>query len=71
MMKNLFDFEKFIINEALFDQYVNKYLHSKTNSLLGSNIQYSVTIHINPIQIRPNSLGQTEFSHLPNLEPIS
>jgi len=31
------------------------------NTLSGSNIQYSVTIHINSIWIRRNSLWQTEY----------
>ncbi len=55
MINYLFNFEKFTINEALFNQSFKKYLQ-KTNSLLGSNIQYSVNIHFNSIQIRPNSL---------------
>ncbi len=31
------------------------------NSLPGSDFQYSVTSHIDLIQIRPNSLWQTEY----------
>ncbi len=49
-MKNyLFNFEIFVINEALFNQSLNKYYGKKTNGLPGSNIWYSVTIHINSI----------------------
>jgi hypothetical protein len=47
--ENSFNFEKFIINEALFDQSLNEYLLPKTNILLGSNIQYLVTIHSDSI----------------------
>jgi hypothetical protein len=43
----LFIVEKFRIYGALFDQSLNKYLHLKMNSLLGSKIRYSVTICIN------------------------
>jgi hypothetical protein len=56
MINYSFNFEKFVINEALFDQSFNKYLQYKMNSLLGSNIWYFVTIHVDLIQIRPNSL---------------
>jgi hypothetical protein len=55
MINYSFNFEKFAINEALFDQSPNEYLQKEMNSLLGSNIQYLVTILVNLIQIRPNS----------------
>jgi hypothetical protein len=37
--KQLFLFEKFVINKALFDQSLNEYLWLKRNSLPGSNFQ--------------------------------
>jgi hypothetical protein len=39
---------------------------AKTNSLQSSNFWYLATIHIDLIQIRPNSLGQTKYQ-LPRL----
>ncbi len=61
MISYSFHFEKFVINEALFDQSLNEYFYQKTNSWPDSNIQYYVTICTNLIQIKPNSLGQTEY----------
>jgi hypothetical protein len=65
MITYSFDFRKFIINELLLDQSLNKYYRKKTNSLLGSNIQYSVTVHINLVQIRLNSSCMTEYHSCP------
>ncbi len=56
MIDYSFNFEKFVINEALFDQSPNEYLQKEMNSLLGSNIQYLANILIYLIQIRPKSL---------------
>ncbi len=61
---NLFIFEKFVINETVFDLSLNEYLQWKTNSLPGSNIQYLITICIVSIRIRPNSLWQTKYRQL-------
>ncbi len=64
MMKMInfsFNFEKIIINEAIFDQSLNEFYDKKMNSLPGSNIQYLVTFGIDSVQIRPNSLGQTKY----------
>ncbi len=61
MINWLFNFEKFVINKALLNQSLTKYLQLKANSVPGSNIGYSVTIRINLIHIRPNSLWQTNY----------
>ncbi len=56
MINFSFSFENFVINKALFDPSIPKQIFTvKTNSLLGSIFQYSVTIHIDSIQIRLNS----------------
>ncbi len=61
MINYSFNFEKIIINKALFDQSPSKYLQQKTNSLLGSNFWYLVSICINLIQMTMNCIGQSEY----------
>ncbi len=56
-----FNLAKFIINETLFIQSLNKYLWYKTNSLPGSKIWYLVTILTDSVQNGLNSLWQTEY----------
>jgi hypothetical protein len=38
----------------------------KMNTLLGTNFQCLVFIHINSIQMKPNSIGQTEYRSYQN-----
>ncbi len=48
MINYWFDFEKFVMKEALFNQSFNKYLLLKRNSK-GFNIRYFITICIDSI----------------------
>ncbi len=47
MINYSFNSEKFSIIQALFGRFPNQYLPLKMNTLLGSDFQYLVTIHIN------------------------
>jgi len=64
MMNYSLNFEKFGIIKTLFAQSLNKYLRQKMNTLRGSNFQYLVTIHIDSIQMTPNTIAP--ISQLPN-----
>jgi len=52
MIGHSFNFDKFVINKAQFDQSINEHLWA-------TGLRYSVTIHIDSVLIRLNSLGQT------------
>ncbi len=50
MIGHSFNFDKFVINKAQFDQSINEHLWL-------TGLRYSVTIHIDSVLIRLNSLG--------------
>ncbi len=52
MIGHSFNFDKFVIKKAQFDQSINEHLWVTW-------LWYSVTIHIDSVLIRLNSLGQT------------
>ncbi len=66
MIMYSFNSEKFGIIKALFVWSLNKYLWQKTNTWPDTNLQYSVFIHINSNQMKPNSIGQTEYRSYQN-----
>ncbi len=61
MINYSFNVDKFIKHQSLFVQSLNEYFRYYMNSLPSLKNWYSVTIHINSIQNRWNSLCLTEY----------